>query len=141
MGKVTEKVKLINYGDLWNAKKGLISKEEIRWMEVEAIIDTGAVMSCLPKKIAEQLGLDIDEEDKVRLVYANGDRQFKPKAKVVSVVIQDRNWNGDCICEENSDHVIIGQIPLEQMDLVVDCNQQKVYPNPKYPDKTTLLML
>ncbi|MCB1193428.1 MAG: clan AA aspartic protease [Leptospiraceae bacterium] len=141
MGKVIEKVKLINYDDVSACKRGYVSKEEIRFLETDAIIDTGSVMSSLPRKIVEQLGLLIEPENQVRLVYADGRKESVPKANGLTIIMFGRNWTGECICQENSDHVIIGQIPLEQMDLVVDCNKQAVYPNPENPDQVTLLAL
>ncbi|MCZ6680890.1 MAG: aspartyl protease, partial [Candidatus Poribacteria bacterium] len=57
MGQTREKVILQNYGDILKAKEGLIAENEIRSIEVEAIVDTGATYLCLPPSVIEQLDL------------------------------------------------------------------------------------
>jgi predicted aspartyl protease len=92
MGKVVSKVKLTNYDDLVLLRRGIKSQEEVRQIEIDALIDTGATMLSLPQDLVEKLGL------------------FVP------------------------DKVLVGQIPLEEMDLVVDPKNGKVSPRPESPD-------
>ena len=47
-----------NMEDLWAAKRGLISPEEVRKITVgDALVDTGATGLSLPHRVIEQLGL------------------------------------------------------------------------------------
>lgn len=56
MGKIRINTRFWNFIDEVNAQAGLISKEQSRSLEEEALIDTGATMLILPKKIADRLG-------------------------------------------------------------------------------------
>jgi predicted aspartyl protease len=57
MGKTIEKVTLKNFVDIVKHAEGIIKEDEIREMEVEALVDTGAAFLCLPPKEIEKLGL------------------------------------------------------------------------------------
>ena len=59
MGEVKVHVKLSNGRDLAMFRRGLIPREEVRSVKVEAIVDTGAVRSCLPIDLMEKLGLQV----------------------------------------------------------------------------------
>ena len=57
MGKTIEKVTLKNVADIVRQAEGIIKEGEIREVEVEALVDTGAAFLCLPPEEIEKLGL------------------------------------------------------------------------------------
>ncbi|MFH1562790.1 MAG: hypothetical protein ABIF11_05150 [Nitrospirota bacterium] len=59
MGEVKKKVLIQNDGDMFAAESGYIKKEQIREVESEVLVDTGAVMVMLPQDMVEKLGLSI----------------------------------------------------------------------------------
>lgn len=122
MGKVIVTAKLTNRDDLILAEHGYISENEIHSLEVEGIIDTGAVLVSLPQKIVDELRLKESEKRKVR--YANGDVVEKSIAGGLLIEIQGRTSETRCIIEPNSSTVLIGQIPLEEMDWMVHPQKQ-----------------
>jgi len=134
MGEVKVKVKIINATDEGLARRGQLPKDQIRFKEIEAVVDTGATTSVLPREIADNLGLDVVRQEQAH--YANGYGEKVDIAETVVFEILGRR------CPEEpfilGDEVLIGQIPLERMDLVVDCKNQEVTPNPKHPDGLTL---
>ena len=131
MGEVRVKVKLTNSIDEALARRGQITKEEIRSYEADALIDTGAVSSVVPKNVMTQLGvLSIGN----RLAeYADGRKDAVELTEPVTFNIIGR------IAIEPAmvlgDEVIIGQTILEVLDLQVDCQNQKLIPNPAHPDQ------
>jgi len=133
MGEVKVKVKITNAGDETLFRRGKLPKDQIRFKEIEAVVDTGATTSVLPRQIVDSLGLDIVRQE--RASYANGYGEKVDVAETVVFEILGRR------CPEEpfilGDEVLIGQIPLERMDLVVDCKNQEVTPNPKH-DRPTL---
>lgn len=133
MGKVNVKVKLINYGDIAKFEDGLINKEQIREYEGEGLVDTGATMLTIPGEIFKKLGLKYTGKE-VNATYANGNKEKRKIARGILVEINGREALTDCIVEENYDKILIGQIPLEEMDLYVDCNGGKLVPRPESPD-------
>lgn len=71
MGKVNEKVELVNYQDKIEAKLGLKKENRIRKIIIEnALIDSGATMLMIPKKIIKQLGLE--QRGSILVKDANG---------------------------------------------------------------------
>ncbi len=120
MGKVVEKVKFTNVFD------------PARSVEVEALIDTGATMISLPQKVVDELGLRKFEEVSVR--YGNNKTEVKPVYGVVSVEIKGRAGDFDVLAEPKDIQPLVGQIVLEQLDLIVDPGARSVIPNPRSPD-------
>ena len=120
MGRVTEKIKLSNF----------IAPEKS--VEVEALVDTGAMMLVLPQNIVDELGLSKIEERAVR--YADNRTAVKTLYGVVRLEINGRVGNFDVIAELEGAQPLLGQIPLEHLDLIVDPVARTVLPNPRSPD-------
>jgi len=57
MGEVRTKVKLFNNADANAAAEGKLPIEKVRVIEADAMVDTGAVRSCIPALLLEQLGI------------------------------------------------------------------------------------
>lgn len=131
MGEVKVKVKLTNALDEMLARRGQLSTDQVRSYEAAAIVDTGAVCSVLPIHVVQRLGLDIRKQGVAG--YADG--------RLESVGITDAvliEWEGRDTLEEAlvlGDEVLIGQTVLEKLDLLVDCPNQRLIPNPAHPDQ------
>ncbi len=131
MGEVVVELNLENTIDRENVKRGLMKEEEVRTLTVKAIVDRGAAMLMLPQDKVEALGLR--ESGKVVVTYADERKEERPIAGTVQVRIGKRMANVDCIVGPPTSEVLLGQVPLEIMDLLVDCNQQKLVPRPESP--------
>ncbi len=130
MGKVLVTAKIENLADVYNAEKWVPAAEEVRFVEVhDALVDTGATSLSMPKRLIACLGLIPIRTRRARTsagpvtlqVYAG-----------VRLTIQGR----DCISDvtEVPDHcpVLIGQVPLELLDFVVDPQGQCLIGNPAH---------
>ena len=129
MGRTIEKVKIQNYGDILEAKKGLIAESEIRTVEVEGIADTGATYLCLPPSVIEQLGLLYSHSRNVKT--ANGiveRRTFKG----ADITIQGRNEQMSVMENDYQTPVLIGFLVWTTLDFVVDAVSQTLIPNPEH---------
>jgi clan AA aspartic protease len=120
MGRVVEKIRITNLLD------------PTKSTEIEALIDTGAMMLVLPQNIVDELGLRKMREVKVR--YANNSREIKAIYGVATVEIEGRAGEFDVLAEPEGSQALVGQIILEQLDLIVDPVARKVLPNPRSPD-------
>ncbi len=139
MGKVVVSIKLENFVDAENANRGLISPTEIRRAEADdAVVDTGAYGMLLPKRMVEQLGL---RRLRTQPTSTLGGRVIVGVYSAVRFTIMDRD--GICDVAEIPDEFqpIIGQIPLEMLDLVVDCKRQQVTGNPAHGGAWIMEML
>ena len=101
-------------------------------VEVEAVVDTGATMLVLPRTIVRKLRLRKSGEVGVR--YANGRVETKTIYGIVTTEIRGRSGHFDVLAEENGTQALVGQMVLEQLDLVVDPKKRRVVPNPQSPD-------
>ena len=120
MGKVVEKIKVINVF------------EPEKKIELEAVVDTGATMLVLPQNVIDKLNLRKMREVKVR--YANNKTEIKSIYGVVTVEICGRAGEFNVLAEPEGAQPLVGQIILEQLDLIVDPSTRKVIPNPRSPE-------
>ena len=131
MGEVRIKVKLTNSYDESRRQRGEISKDEVRRYEADALVDTGAVSSVIPVNVMKILGL-LSRGERVA-EYADGRRDIVELTEpIIFDIIGRETEEGAMVL---GDEVIIGQTILEVLDLLVDCNNRKVIPNPAHPDQ------
>lgn len=129
MGRVTTHALIESYDDLYELEKGRIAENEVRRIEVvEASVDTGATMLALPKSMIESLGL---RKFKDRVVRTPTGMATLACYGSVRLTIRDRDCRVD-VSELSDCPVIIGQIPLEIMDWVVDPKNQRLFGNPEH---------
>jgi len=129
MGRVTTPIKVENWLDAELLALGA-RKEQPRSVETDALVDTGAVKFYLKTSVIKQLGLRPVGEIKSRTMSARSEIRtvFSP----VSLQIQGRTGRFDVVEVPDSLPNIVGQIPLEDLDWVVDCRNQKLIPNPEH---------
>ena len=134
MGEVHVRVRLSNATDVDLAERGLIDPEKVRSCEVEALVDTGATRSVVPPEIADRLGLTILPQTFGKL--ADGSRVPAGLSSAILFEMYDRaTVEGVYVL---GDEVLIGQTALESMDLLVDCPNRRVIPNPAHPEGPVL---
>ena len=130
MGKVVVTARIENLEDLFDTEKGLISADAVRSVEVEnALVDTGATGLLVPKSMIAALGL---RPLRTRQASGLGGTVTMPTYRGVRLTIQGR----DCAIDvgEIGDEfpVLIGQVPLEILDWVVDPKGQRLIGNPEH---------
>jgi predicted aspartyl protease len=130
MGKVRVSARIENLQDTYEAEKGVLPAGNVRSVEVaDALVDTGATMLSIPRRLIAQLGLTRRRTRTART--AAGVVSFGIYG-AVRLTVQGR----DCIVEaaEIPDEcpVLIGQIPLEGLDFVVDPAGQRLIGNPDH---------
>src|ERR1700690_1021210 len=124
MGEVRIKVKLSNVADQAAVAAGQLSPDQVRNVEADAMVDTGAVRSCVPAPLLERLG--IKPYDQVTGELADGRKNEVAIADGVRFEIMRRRSSDDALIL--GDEVLIGQTLLEKMDLLVDCTRQRLVP-------------
>jgi predicted aspartyl protease len=130
MGRVTVAARIVNVDDLWRAERGEIPEDQVRQLEIEdALIDTGCTGLGLRQSAIEDLGLKLVRHRRVRT--AGGPREVAIH-QVAKLEVQGR----DCVVEVSSlpedSPMLIGQVPLEIMDFVVDPQGQRLIGNPAH---------
>jgi predicted aspartyl protease len=125
MGQVTMRVTLTNARERIMARLGHLAPEAVHTTEVDALIDTGTMRSVLPPAVAERLGLLRLTRSETQM--ADGRWGEADRSEGFYVEILGRDALIDALIM--GDHVLLGAIVLEQMDLVVDCARGRLVPN------------
>jgi len=131
MGEVRVKVVLTNAADLANVRRKLIEPSQVKNLEADALVDTGAVALVLPPAVADRLGLARPFRRMVE--YADGRHEDVGVTEPVLVELAHRQTQTEALVL--GDEVIIGQTVLEMTDLHVDCTGRRLIPNPAHPDQ------
>jgi clan AA aspartic protease len=126
MGLVTTKIILKNPRN-----------QNLNSMEVTALADTGALHLCIPEHIKIQLGLEEIEQKEVTL--ADGSR--KKVSYVGPIEIKFKNRTGFVGALVLGDQVLLGAIPMEDMDLIVIPSRLQVDVNPNSPNIATSVVM
>jgi clan AA aspartic protease len=132
MGRVMVRARLTNYDDVVRQQLGSIAGDQVRSVEMDGLVDTGATMLVLPDAVVRELGLTIARE--VTVTYADGRREKRGIARGIILEIQGREAEVEAIVEATAPRILIGQVPLAVMDLVVDPKNQTLGPRPESPD-------
>ena len=99
-------------------------------MEVEALVDTGAVHMCIPQHVAIQLQLE--QYDQKEVTIADGSKRLVPYVGPIETRFKNRVGLGGALV--NGDQVLLGAIPMEDMDLVVSPKDRSIDVNPASPN-------
>lgn len=139
MGRVLTELTVYNVSDLYQARLGQISADQVRKVTVrDALVDTGATTLALPKPLLEQLGLTKQYEN--RAMTAGG-VQTMNVYEAARVEIMGRLATVDPIEVPEGNPVLVGQIPLEMMDWVVELQGRKLVGNPAHGGEQILELL
>jgi clan AA aspartic protease len=131
MGEVRTIVTLTNATDQVLVRRGKLTPAEVHTYRADALVDTGAVRTVLPPHVAQQLDIAIRGQRVVEL--ADGRKESVGVTEPVEIDIDGRNTIEDALVL--GDEVIIGQTVLETLDLLVDCANKRLFPNPAHPDQ------
>ena len=104
--------------------------ESIEPIEVEALADSGALFLCIPDHVANQLQLK--ETSRKEITTADGRRQLCPYVGPVHVRFGNRECYVGAVVL--GDEVLLGAVPMEDLDLVVIPSERRVMANPLNPN-------
>ena len=129
MGKITTQIKVQNWADLERLATGETERAP-RAFEGEAIVDTGAVHLYLRKSVIQKLGLRQIRTWTSRTMsnIVEARRVFSP----VDLEIMGRNSTFEVVELPDELPNVIGQIPLETMDWVIDMGAHRLTGNPEH---------
>lgn len=108
-------------------------EKKLRILEETALVDSGAVHLCIPEHIKIQLKLE--EIDKKEVTLADGSKKLIPY--VGPVEIRYKNRVGFAGALVMGDQVLLGAIPMEDMDLVIIPSKRILDVNPDSPNVAT----
>lgn len=130
MGKVVVTAEFENVFDLESRARGMLPDDQVRRITVtNALVDTGATSLMLPRTIIKDLGLRQFATERARGI---GGTVEAPLYSAVRLSIQDRECTLDVGEVPDDFPPLIGQVPLELMDWVVDPGGRRLVGNPEH---------
>jgi len=131
MGLIYADIILQNSGDLEMLRRALLPEEEVRQMNVKALVDTGAISLTINDKIAKQLDLAV--QDQVVIELADGTRGKADLVGPVHIRFQNRITSCLALVLPDANEVLLGAIPMEGMDVVIDPKLEQLTVHPDRP--------
>jgi clan AA aspartic protease len=118
VGTVYTEITLKNAVDVGEFQRGHIGEQSVRTTTVQALVDTGAGSLIISEQIREKLGLAIKGLRSAAL--ANGGREVCRLTEPVEIHWKDRYTTCHALVLPGVEDILLGAIPLEDMDLLVD---------------------
>jgi clan AA aspartic protease len=119
MGIIYTDIELVNAKDL-----------SLKPVVCQAMVDSGAVNLYIPEHIMHQLKLEQIEQREVTL--ADGHNKVVPYVGPIQIKFENRSCFAGALVL--GDEVLLGVVPMEDMDLIINPRQEKLTVNPKSPN-------
>jgi len=113
-----------------NIKLSNPKKPHLKEMEVKALVDTGAMFTCVPEHVVIQLELEKLENREV--TTADGKKHIVPYVGPLKIEFDNRSCYAGALVIGNE--VLLGAIQMEDMDLIVHPLKNKLMVNPESPN-------
>ncbi|MBF0154744.1 MAG: clan AA aspartic protease [Magnetococcales bacterium] len=99
-------------------------------MMVCAMADSGALLMCIPQHVALQLQLQ--ELEKREVTLADGSRHLVPYVGPLEIRFANRRcYSGALVLGHEP---LLGAVPMEDLDVIINPTQQKLMVNPESPN-------
>ncbi len=138
MGLVYADVELINAEDIGLARRNIIADEDVKRMNINILVDSGAYMMAVNDTIQEQLNLPFIEKRKAQM--ASGDVVEYDVVGPVMVKFANRTATCNAFVLPGDSEPLLGAIPMEEMDVLIHPQRQELIVNPDHPNYAQLKM-
>ena len=126
VGRFSVEVEVVNYDDLALVRRGLLTADRVRRATIQGVVDSGAAKLVLPQSVVKRLGLPL--MDRITVRYADGRTAQRREAEGVYLELLGRHGTFTAVVEPKRQTALVGAIVLEDLDLLVDCQRQRVVP-------------
>ena len=131
MGLVYADIELVSGDDLVLHRHGFLKEDKIKRLRVSALVDSGAYMLVITERIKDQLDLAVIETQVFRL--ANESEIRADVVGPVEIRFENRSTTVRAAVLPGDIEVLLGSIPMEDMDVVIDPKRQRLMVNPESP--------
>ncbi len=131
MGLIYADIELFNLDDLALVRRGYLSKEKVRSIQVHALVDSGAYQLCINDNIRKQL--DLSELEPITAELADGTLIKLSMVGPVEIRFKNRVTICNAAVLPGDTEVLLGSIPMEDMDLVLYPQEERMDVNPQTP--------
>lgn len=138
MGFVYADILLINGDDLTDLKRKRITEDEVKRLKVRVLVDSGAIMLAINEEICNQL--DLSPLDKRPAQMADGSVIMLDVVGPIEIRFGNRRTNVDAIVLPGNAQPLLGVIPMEDMDVLIDPKANELIINPEHPYKPLVVL-
>ena len=124
MGEVFAEITVKNNGDVTNVQRGIMPVSDVRSASIKALVDTGASTLIINEELCQRLGLFIEGTRTAKM--ADGQKAFSKITEPVRIIWEDRETVCRAYVLPGLDEFLLGVIPLEDMDLIVDPGRREL---------------
>ena len=132
MGLVHAEIELVRGADVVLYQEGYITKEQIKKMTVTALVDSGAYMLAINENVKAQLDLKVIDEQIAEL--ADGSKIKLDIVGPVEVRFENRSTTCRAMVLPGDAEILLGAIPMEDLDVLIHPREQKLIVNPSSPN-------
>jgi len=131
MGLVYADIELISGDDDTLSRRGFISEDDVKKISISALVDSGACMLAINETIRTQL--DLQTVDTQTAELADGSQISLDIVAPIIVKFANRATTCRAMVLPGNSEVLLGAIPMEDMDVVINPKEQKLTVNPAHP--------
>ncbi len=132
MGITYAEIELISSDDIALHRRGYIPEDQIKSIKVKALVDSGASLLMITESIKNQLNLLKIDEQQAEL--ADGSVINVEVVGPVEIRFENRKAIVSAMVLPGEVEVLLGAIPMQAMDVLIDIKQERLIVNPKSPD-------
>jgi clan AA aspartic protease len=121
----------LNAGEIYAANMGYIDEDQVKKLKAKLLVDSGAYMLAINENAKIQLNLPKVDEQIGEL--ANGTLQKMDVVGPVEVRFKNRSTTCRAVVLPGDSGMLLGAIPMEDMDLIIDPRKKTLSVNPESP--------
>ncbi|MEM7650181.1 MAG: retropepsin-like aspartic protease [Cyanobacteria bacterium P01_A01_bin.70] len=138
MGITYADIELIRGDDLALERAGYLNPSQVNRVQVSALVDSGASMLAISRSLARLLNLN--KVDEVQTELANGEVMQAEVVGPIEVRFANRRASVDAVVIEAETEVLLGAIPMQGMDVMIDPKRERLIVNPDSPNQARMLL-
>lgn len=131
MGLIYAECELLNAGEIYAAKMGYINEDQVKKIKTKLLVDSGAYMLAINENVKIQLNLPKVDEQVGEL--ANGALQKMDVVGPVEIRFKNRSTTCRAVVLPGESTMLLGAIPMEDMDVIIDPRKKTLAVNPESP--------
>jgi clan AA aspartic protease len=139
MGLVFAEIELLSGDDLAFFRRGRMAENQIHRCTVSAMVDSGATMLAIPEFVKRQL--DLLPVGRIEAELADGSSTSYEVVGPIEVRFENRRTMVEALVVPSSTKVLLGAIPMEGMDVLIDPKRERLLVNPDSPNVAKMMLM
>jgi clan AA aspartic protease len=138
MGITYAEIELVSVEDLFLLRRNHISDDQVKRLKVLALVDSGASMMAVTESLKRLL--DLPKIDDMQAELGDGSIVQLEVVGPVEVRFQNRRTIVNAMVVPDSADVLLGAIPMQGLDVLIDPKREQLIVNPESPDIARMLL-